>query len=423
MSIENFELAPGITSKWVWDSSVLDDQFWTRWDALVASSGEPSAFLDSRMMKSLLEAKDRQVAAISWYKGSSLVGLACVEDTLAQSLNLDKHIESERFWFSAISKLIHGKSGRFSFQVRVLGTSLGSGDHGYRWALDIPESKQIEWMTKSLFKASGPNGNRPPKVSMIKDAPIYHSGQRQSRYRGWIPLEFDPEMIVHINPMWKSLEDYQAEMSTKFRTKVNRILKLSEAFEIREFSEKELEAQAPILIELYQEVFDRSGFRLGSLDADTLVQSKKNWGNQFIVKGYFIEGTLKGFQCAYLDRRDVEAFFVGFRPELLKSHAIYQRMLIEFIGMAIQSNRKRVNMGRTALEIKSTVGALPRRLQCEVRFRSKWLHAAVSWYTKGYNPAHAEIRRPWKENAFPVRRHSELHVPTSIEIPIVSTSV
>ena len=47
--------------------------------------------------------------------------------------------------------------------------------------------------------------------------------------------------------------------------------------------------------------------------------------------------------------------------------------------------------GAKALEIKSSVGALPRRLMCEVRFRNPLFHAVVNRYTQGYNPVAAEI--------------------------------
>jgi hypothetical protein len=118
---------------------------------------------------------------------------------------------------------------------------------------------------------------------------------------------------------------------------------------------------------------------------------------------------LKGFQCGYVGREETEAFFVGFDPELRKTHAIYQRMLVEFICLGIERRSKRVNMGRTALEIKSSVGALPRRLMCEVRFRNPLFHAVVNRYTQGYNPVAPKLRQPWKADAHAPSSHSELH--------------
>jgi len=127
------------------------------------------------------------------------------------------------------------------------------------------------------------------------------------------------------------------------------------------------------------------------------------------VNGFSLNGALVGFQCAYVGREETEAFFVGFEPELVKSHAIYQRMLLGFILLGLERGSRRVNMGRTALEIKSSVGALPRRLQCEVRFRNRLFHELVRRYTKGYDPIQPSLRKPWGQEAFPLKAHSELH--------------
>ena len=50
---------------------------------------------------------------------------------------------------------------------------------------------------------------------------------------------------------------------------------------------------------------------------------------------------------------------MGFESEINKERALYQRMLFEFIAWGISLGAVRVVMGRTALEIKSTLGAFP----------------------------------------------------------------
>ena len=178
---------------------------------------------------------------------------------------------------------------------------------------------------------------------------------------------------------------------------------------LREWTLDDLRKRAGELIALYRRVYERSGFRLGSLHAAELVTSKERWGEDFVVTGYELDGELRGFQCAYVGREETESFFVAFDPELLKSHAIYQRMLVEFICLGVERGSKRVNMGRTALEIKSSVGALPRRLMCEVRFRNPLFHAVVDRYTRGYNPVTPKVRQPWKAESHALSAHSELH--------------
>ena len=399
----------GIKAQWHWNEPGAESVDWATWDALIAASDNSSVFLDSRMMRSLMRPEHRYLAAITWFKGDELVGIALVEDAVAESLNLDNHIAVKRSWFSFISRWLHGKDGRFTFRVRVIGPVLGSGLHSVRWAAGIPVREQRRLLTETIFTSKSNAGTAIPKVAMLKDLPIHYSGRRQQLQPGWIPLEFDPEMLLHLDLAWEDLSDYQLQLNTKSRTKVKRVLKVSESFEISDWSIEKVIENADALIELYGSVFDRSGFRLGQLHAEELIESKRFWGDDFVVKGYELEGELVGFQCAYLGADELEAFFVGFMPGLVKSHAIYQRMLIEFIRLGIMTHRKRINMGRTALDVKSSVGALPQRLQCDVHFRNPIFHALVRRYTRGFDPAELVLKKAWKVDAYAKVYHSEFH--------------
>ena len=402
-------LADGTEVSWHWGRNAVDEVDWTVWDAFLVDAENPSVFLEGRMMRSLLRASDRPVAAVRWEREGVLIGLACIEDTTAESVNLDSHVQSERSWFTGISKMLHGKDGRFQFRVRVVGTVLGSGEHGQCWSLGVSDAEARRLLTETVFQPHCLDGVKVPSVVMIKDQPIYGEGRREVQHRGWTPLEFDPEMLFHINPKWNHFDDYMQGLKTKSRTKIKRILALSEAFKIRTLSRSELAECTDELIDLYKGVYERSGFRLGSLHAEEVLTSKAEWGDDFVVTVYELDGVLKGFQCAYVGSEETEAFFVGFDPDLRKTHAIYQRMLVEFICLGIERGSNRVNMGRTALEIKSSVGALPRRLMCEVRFRNPLFHAVVNRYTQGYNPVASKLRQPWKADAHALKVHSELH--------------
>lgn len=409
MSKNNAAAHSGINAQWHWNAPGVESVDWVTWDALIAASGYSSVFLDSRMMKSLMRSEKRNLAAITWFKGDEMVGIALVEDAVAESLNLDSHIAVKRSWFSFISRWLHGKNGRFTFRVRVIGPVLGSGLHSVRWASGIPAREQRRLLTETIFTSKSNEGTAIPNVAMLKDLPIYYSGRRHQLQPGWIPLEFDPEMLLHLDPTWEDLVDYQLQLNTKSRTKVKRVLKVSESFQISDWSTEKVIENADVLIDLYRSVFERSGFRLGQLHAEELIESKRFWGDDFVVKGYELEGELIGFQCAYQGADEIEAFFVGFRTELVKSHAIYQRMLIEFIRLGIKTKRKRINMGRTALDVKSSVGALPQRLQCDVHFRNPIFHALVRRYTRGFDPAEQVLKKAWKADAFAKVHHSEIH--------------
>ena len=407
MKIEN--KTSQVQPTWYWNSEGVEGVDWSAWDALIERSEVPSVFLDSRMMQSLMRCETRNIAAVVWNKSGQMLGIAQVEDAIAESLNLDDHIAVKRSWFSFISRLLHGIEGKFRFRVRVIGPVLGSGMHSSRWEKGVSDSDQRRLLSETVFTSASNTGSGIPKVAMLKDIPIHYSGQRQRLHPGWIPLEFDPEMLLHLDPEWQNMTDYMGQLNTKARTKVKRVLKVSEDFKVSLWSSEKLDNNADALIALYGKVFERSGFRLGKLHAEELIESKRTWGDDFVVLGYELEGSLVGFQCAYRGKIEMEAFFVGFFPELVKSHAIYQRMLIEFILLGIEGKSDRVNMGRTALDVKSSIGALPQRLQCDVHFRNPFFHAVVSRFTRGFDPSQPILKNALKADSHGKRRHSEIH--------------
>ncbi|HAD22355.1 MAG TPA: hypothetical protein DCF87_09630, partial [Opitutae bacterium] len=399
---------------WFWNENAVNRISWTEWDQLILDSNKPSIFLDSRMVRALLNSSSRNVAAVEWRCKDVLKGIALVEDTHAESVDLSKHVDGKSFIFNAISRLLHGRSGRLEFSVRVMGTTLGSGDHAFRFLPDVDAEQRKLCVEGTMYFSSSDTGTKIPGVVMVKDTTIPEKGQKSPVFPGWTPIEFDPEMVVYVDPSWNSIEDCMPFLMKKSRTKFKRIQELSKDFKVERWSLNQLEKEGDLLIELYRSVFDRSGFRLGSLHLEELIESKRLWGDAFVVDVYVLDGENVGFQCAYVTPEATEAFFVGFRPKLIKSHAIYQRMLLEFIRMGILAGCEEVRMGRTALDVKSSIGALPRRLQCDVKFRNPLFHFIVQVFSTRFSPMPPDLKRAWQGSSYPLQRHLELN---AVELP------
>ncbi|WP_294240397.1 hypothetical protein [uncultured Chryseobacterium sp.] len=79
----------------------------------------------------------------------------------------------------------------------------------------------------------------------------------------------------------------------------------------------------------------------------------------FKVFGYFSDQKLIGFYTLILNNDDVDTYFLGYDKEIQKENQIYLNMLLDMAGFAIDHQFKRILFGRTALEIKSTIGAEP----------------------------------------------------------------
>lgn len=60
----------------------------------------------------------------------------------------------------------------------------------------------------------------------------------------------------------------------------------------------------------------------------------------------------------------LDAHFIGIDYSKNKEYAIYPRILNDYVRLGIKLKTKQINLGRTASEIKSTLGAKPKELTC-----------------------------------------------------------
>jgi hypothetical protein len=60
----------------------------------------------------------------------------------------------------------------------------------------------------------------------------------------------------------------------------------------------------------------------------------------------------------------LDAHFIGIDYSKNKTYAIYPRILNDYVRLGISTNSSQINLGRTASEIKSTLGAQPKPLTC-----------------------------------------------------------
>ena len=107
---------------------------------------------------------------MQWKRDGNLIGLACIEDAKAESVNLDGHVQSERSWFSGISKLLHGKDGRFQFAC-AWWARFGKWRTRQCWTPTISAEEARRLLTESVFEPHRLDGVRVPRVVMIRTSP------------------------------------------------------------------------------------------------------------------------------------------------------------------------------------------------------------------------------------------------------------
>ena len=381
------------------DASSLSLEDWAAWDAFLADSGAPSLHLSSGAVRASLKSPRRAVRVAVWRdERDVLVGIAVCEDSEAISQSVDDFLEGSRL-FARAKSWLHRRGG-LRFAVRVIGSPLASGPHGSRFAPGVDERGCLQAL---LDLPAIQVGTTAPRTQVVKDKPSSESwasghrlAGRSTWQQGWVDLEFDPVMRVHLHGKG-SWEDYLAGMRTKARTKVKRIQTLSKDLEFRALKKEEMAELQDELHALYMNVYGRAGFRLGCLQKEDFALLKEEMGEGFQLWVATLDGKIIGFHCGMCDGQEVEAYFVGFEGKHNKSHALYQRMLLEFIQWGLSEGCGGVNLGRTALDIKASLGAEPQRLVLHERMKNPIVHRLARWAARASAPKQPPLKRAWKE--------------------------
>ena len=214
----------------------------------------------------------------------------------------------------------------------------------------------------------------------------------------FIEFTVEPNMIVHIPAGLKNVNEYIAGFSKKYRNRAKSIFKSGAAVEKRELTVEEVCKFNKQIYKLYDNVFSNAKFKLVKLSEDYFYEMKRNFQDIFFINGYFLDNKLVAFDSGYyLDKDELEAHYIGFDYALNKEYDLYQNILYNFIGLAIASDKRHLNLGRTAAEIKSTVGAKAQDLVCYIKPQNTVSRIILNPFISFLQPAEWIPRNPFKE--------------------------
>lgn len=272
---------------------------------------------------------------------------------------------------------------RREHRLLVGGSVWLSGAHG-RWASNETELRE------SQQEAS--------RHLMLKDKSIFavllKDYEEDSRIKGFHRFEVDPVMELDLSP-FENLDVYTGAFRSKYRQRMRSAMKKSKDVIAWELDESEIERRDAELMALFYQVVSDDLFSLSLPPTGYISALKKALGDAFAVTGYFLQDRLIGFRASLHYEEDTIAYMVGFSREHNRDYKLYQRMLYDYVEEAIEIGSKRIDMGRTALEIKSCLGAKPRQLYLHIRFRYPCLHNLIKPVFNRLGPAKWEPRNPF----------------------------
>jgi len=209
-------------------------------------------------------------------------------------------------------------------------------------------------------------------------------------------MQVEPNMIIHLQPEWQSFDDYKSALKSKYRIKANKADSKSERLTAKRFSDADVARYKDELQQLYENTIANANFNAQVLNLNTYTNLKAIYHDSFIVKGYFLDDKLVGFLSAMVNQDNLDAHFIGIDYSLNKEYAIYPRILNDYIRLGIEHGSSCINLGRTASEIKSTLGAQPETLICYFKHKRTFLNRFIKPIVSSINIKSYKQHKPFK---------------------------
>ena len=300
-------------------------------------------------------------------------------------------------WVKCLGRKLRIISSEKVFKVLTCGNTFVSGEHGIFINNNQNKKLVLIRIAEAVLDFSNSNSRNNVDAFMLKDFENESLFITNKLYEeGYNSFNVEPNMVLHLENDWDSLDDYLAALKTKFRVKARKALKLSASLKIEDITADRLKDLLPEMTALYKTVSTKSSFNLGDFNLQTYKSLKDNIGDKYFLKAYWLEDKLVGFLSGIFNQESLDAHFVGIDYINNREYAIYQRMLYDYISLGIKNNAKTINFGRTASEIKSSVGAIPEDLTIYLRHKKTIPNRILSLFLKRIQPSEFKQKHPFK---------------------------
>ena len=294
---------------------------------------------------------------------------------LGQIVNFEPYSKIISGLSMLVQKMLFGVKKDKPHYLVICGNMYLSGDYGILFVgsdkVNAAEllSDAFVFVKKELEKTGKVMAEIAKDYSIEND--IYGTHLKAKKFSS---LVMDPIMKMNIRSHWNSFDDYVADLSSKYRQRYVQVKKKIASCELRILTTDELIERKEEIDRLYLAVQNKSPVRLVMHNSDYLISLSKLLKSKIEFKGILEKGKLLAFMAGIKDHQHFEAHHIGIDYEYNMSHSLYQNILYAYIEMAILAKSPLISFGRTALEMKTTVGATIHTYQAYIKLNNTLLN-------------------------------------------------
>jgi predicted N-acyltransferase len=283
----------------------------------------------------------------------------------------------------------------FAGKLLILGNNMLTGQHAIAFATESKSNEVISYLKSQVMPEF--EGQH---IHILKDFPEEETIHfEQPIFEKSLKFTSQPSMCFSTQVGWTKEQDHVNALSKKYRDQYKRARKKADGIEKRQLNLHEIITLEARIYELYLHVAENAPFNTFFLAKNHFRCLKEKMGDAFRFFAYFEQGQLIGFNTLFQHDDLLETYFLGYDPKVQKEKMLYLNMLYDMVGCAIVNGFKQINFGRTAMEIKSSIGAVPENMYGFMEHQAPWINRHLARIFRLLEPEVTWTQRhPFKEN-------------------------
>lgn len=359
------------------------------WDELAAST----VFLTKSYLETTKKSAPNNMCCyfVGFFTDGILTGIA-----IAQYIDLYKLSsfgERDQCIKTAVRNFIFRK---LAANVLILGNNMLTGENGWAFAKHTSSSYQQNCLALALVKLVDTLKSEGIAIHIQIAKDFYHTPSNllsAAYFKSFYQFYIQPNMVFSLAEHWTSETDYTKDLQKKYRDQWKRARKKCAGVEKRTLDLELVAHYEAELFSLYNTVAKNAPFNTFFLAPHHFYNMKQQLAENFTIFGYFENNSLIGFCTLIQNGSVIDTYFLGYDEVLQKQKMLYLNMLYDMIDFTIIKKAKKMVLARTALEIKSSVGAKAIPMFGYIKHRNKLLNFFMKWIFNYLQPEIKWIER------------------------------
>ena len=321
---------------------------------------------------------------IGLFENETLVGIALSQ--FVDLNQLESFGERDQCIKSSIRNVVFKN---FCSHILLIGNNTLTGQNAFVISEKSNQTEVLKTLKKAVLALKDIFKNKGKKVHIcgLKDFCEPELSRFEiPEFNPYLRFSTQPNMVFTVRDHWKTEEDYVAALSKKYRDQYKRARKKATGLVKRQLSLEEIKAQEEVIYELYFHVAKSAPFNTFFLPKNHFAVFKEELQENFLFYGYFENDKLIGFNTLIKNGSDLDTYFLGYDDSIQREKMLYLNMLYDMIGYAIKEQFKTVIFARTALEIKSSVGATPLKMFGMMRHDNSFINSRLDFFFRYLEP-------------------------------------